>query len=435
MTRRMLPAGLIAVALAAAPLLPGALAHAGTDDARVTGQAQASFARLVPFLGVPGVNTSLGITTAQVGAGTAQSSAGAADFGLVGTIVNANAGDGSSKQPTLQLPEPVNADSEGTTHVAKDPSNIGGAHETADATHAPLAAAGTATGPDLTVPGLLAVTGGLSRSTADAVGTDARVTISQISLGDGAVVLSNLSWDAAQRLGATGVPTFTLGALTVAGKPLPVSDPDQLAAAITAANQVLDPLGLALLAPGMDSGDGATVGPLVVQFRNPQALVDPASKVGDAVAPPALQLAKAIIAAYPDASAAQIVVNAALGAAGGRSGGRLELGGVSARSVLGVPDDDGTTGPAIAPVAPPTIAGTGPATDVIPAPPIPVPATVIAPTADTPTVTMAAGEVAPRAVSYAVAHHSRRGLTVTLLGIGLLIVALMAAGDRVRAMR
>jgi hypothetical protein len=433
MTRRMLPVGLIAAAVAAAPLLPGAMARAGADDARVTGQAQATFARLVPFLGVPGVNTSLGTTTAQVGSGTAQSSAGAADFGLVGTIVNANAGDGSSKQPPLQLPEPVTADSEGTTHVAKDPTGIGGAHQTADATRTPLAATGAATGPDLSVPGVLEVTGGLSRSAVDTATATAYVTIGQISLGGGQVLLSNLSWNAGQHLGAAGVPAFTLGGITVAGKPLPVAAPEEFAAAIAAANQALDPLGLALLAPSSDTGDGAAVGPLVVQFRNPQALVDPTSKVGDTVAPPLTQLTKTIIAAYPDSSAAQIVVNAALGAAGGRSGGRLELGGVSARTVLGAVDTAPVI-PGLAPAVPPTIPVGAPATGPLPAAP-PAAGAVALPDAGTPTVTMAAGEVSPRAVSYAVAHHSRRGLTVTLLGLGLLIVLLMAARDRIRAMQ
>jgi hypothetical protein len=450
MTRRLLPIGLVALALAAAPLLPGALARADADDTRVTGQAQATFARLVPFLGVPGVNTSLGGTTAQVGSGTAQASAGAADFGLVGTIVNANAGDGSAKQPALQLPEPVNADSEGTQHVDKDPfaapgapapavgaPSIGGAHETADATRTPLAATGTATGPDLSVPGVLEVTGGLSRSTADAASSTAKVTISQVSLASGQVLLSNLSWDAGQHLGAAAVPAFTLGGLTVAGKPLPVAGPDQLAAAVAEANKALDPFGLALLAPTSDAGDGAAVGPLVVQFRNPQSMVDPTAKVGDAVAPPVLALTKAMIAAYPDASAAQIVVNAALGAAGGRSGGRLELGGVSARSVLGPLQDAGVSGPGVAPAIPPSV----PLESVTPPAVGPAGGTDLGVVKDSVKLGavdmpgMALGDTASHPVSYAVAHHSRRTLTATLLGIGLLLVLLMAAGDRVRALR
>jgi hypothetical protein len=496
----MLPVGL-ALALAAAPLLPGAMARADDRDARVNGQAQATFARLVPFLGVPGVNTSLGTTTAQVGSGTAQASAAAADFGLVGTIVNANAGDGSSKQPTLQLPEPVDADSEGTQHVDKDPfaapgapaaptgpgaatpagtapaastgpalaapagptpaapagpapaalgtttpvgpapaasgapaPNLGGAHETADATRAPLAATGTATGPDLSVPGVVEVVGGLSRSAVEAASATAHVTIGQISLGGGQVLLSNLSWNAGQHLGAAGVPAFTLGGMTVAGKPLPVAAPDQLAAAIAAANQALDPLGLALLAPSADAGDGAAVGPLVVQFRNPQSLVGPTAQVGAALTPPMAQLTKAIIAAYPDSSAAQIVVNAALGAAGGRSGGRLELGGVSARSVL-APLDATAIGPTTAPPLPPSIpippAAAPPAAPVATTPTVPNSPAAAAP----PTVNVALNNEAPHPVSYAVAHHSRRTLTATLLGVGLLIVLLMAAGDRIRAMR
>jgi hypothetical protein len=446
----MVPVGLIAAALAAAPLLPGAMASADGNDARVNGQAQATFARLVPYLGVPGVNTSLGTTTAQVGSGTAQASAGAADFGLVGTIVNANAGDGSPKQPTLQLPEPVNADSEGTQHVDRNPfapagapaapappagaPSVGGAHESADATRAPLAANGTATGPDLTVPDVIEVTGGLSRSTADAGSAVGHVTIGQVSLGDGQVQLFNLSWDAGQHLGATGVPAFSLGRITVMGKPLPVAGPEQLATAIASANQALDPLGLALLAPAADTADGATVGPLVVQFRNPQSLVGPTAKVGDAAAPPLQQLAKAIIAAYPDASAAQIVVNAAVGAAGGRTGGRLELGGVSARTDL-APLDTAPTGPEVAPALPPVVPGTplGPPPS---APALPTaPAAAGAGTAAPPTVNVAVGDLSPRAVSYAVGHHAHRTLTVTLLGLGLLVVLLMAAGDRIRAMR
>jgi hypothetical protein len=90
--------------------------------------------------------------------------------------------------------------------------------------------------------------------------------------------------------------------------------------------------------------------------------------------------------------------------------------------------------PGLAPAVPPTIPVGAPATGPLPAAP-PAAGAVALPDAGTPTVTMAAGEVSPRAVSYAVAHHSRRGLTVTLLGLGLLIVLLMAAGDRIRAMQ
>jgi hypothetical protein len=344
----------------------------------------------------------------------------------------------------------VHADSEGTQHVTRDPfapaggpaaptppaggPGVAGARESADATRAPLAATGTATGPDLSVPGVLEVTGGLSRSTADAGSTAARVTIGQISLGGGQVQLFNLSWDAGQQLGATGVPAFTLGGMSVQGKPLPVAAPEQLGTAMASANQALEPLGLALLAPAPDAADGATVGPLVVQFRNPPSLVDPTAKLGDAVAPPLQQLTKAILAAYPDASAAQIVVNAALGAAGGRSGGRLELGGVSARTTLG-PLDTAPTGPGVAPALPPVVPGAP-----VAAPPVPPALPAVPPQAGTgsaaPTVNVAVGgDVTPRAVSYAVGHHSRRTLTVTLLGLGLLVVLLMAAGDRIRALR
>ena len=79
---------------------------------------------------------------------------------------------------------------------------------------------------------------------------------------------------------------------------------------------------------------GGTVAPLVIQVRNPDPLVEPSRQVSAALTPVMTELMKAVLAANEDAAAAQIVTNALVGATGGRSGGRLELGGVNARASL-----------------------------------------------------------------------------------------------------
>ncbi|HEX3828355.1 MAG TPA: hypothetical protein VHV82_13900 [Sporichthyaceae bacterium] len=437
---------LAGVAVVAAPVLAVGMARADAP-AVGDGHAQAVFARLVPYLGLPGVDTSLGITTAQVSGGTAQASAGVADFGLIGAIANANAGDSSGQTPKLALPEPISADSQRTQHVDHDPfalpgapaapanSPVAGAHESATATQQPLAAVGTATGPDLNLPGILRVTGGSSTSEVHDGRSVADVTISQITLAGGQVVLSGLRWSASEAAGKAGVPTFALASVTVAGQTLPVGGPEQLAAAIEAANRVLDPLGLSLQAPVATTGPAqGDLGPLTLQFRNPESLVAPSTQAGAAARPAVQALTQQVIAAYPDAAAAQIVVNAVLGASSGRSGGRLELGGVSVQEMLpGPSDDDAAPAPAApaVPAAPPILpapVGGAPATAAVQTPP------VVEPAADPATVVAAApATVATRAVSYPVQHATSRAVAATAVGIGLVLLLMLALVDRLRA--
>jgi hypothetical protein len=437
---------LAAATLVAGPLLVVGIARA--DDPPVSdGQAHAVFAKLVPYLGLPGVDTSLGITTAQVSDGTAQASAGVADFGLIGAIANANAGD-SSGGPKLALPEPISADSQRVQHAELDPltppgapaapanSPVAGAHESATATQQPLAANGTATGPDLNLPGILRVTGGSSTSAVHDGRSTAEVTINQIALAGGQIVLSGLRWSASEVAGKAGVPTFTLASLTVSGQSLPVGGPDQLAAAVQAADRVLDPTGLSLLAPVATAGPAqGDLGPLTLQFRNPEALVAPSGQVGAAAGPAVQALTKQVIAAYPDAAAAQIVVNAVLGASSGRSGGRLELGGVSVQQVLAAPSDDATAPPATAgaaPAAPPILpfpTGGAPVAALQQTAPVADPAPAPAPVI----VAAAAGTaVATRTVSYPVQHATSRAVAAAAVGIGLVLLLLLALVDRLR---
>ncbi len=346
------------------PLAAGALiaasasVHAGPDtapnkaDTETQGQSQAVLARLVPYVGLPGVTTSVGLVTAQVANGTAQASAAAADFGLLGTLAGgAASGQAPDGVALPSLPSPISADSEGKNSVERDPFAEAGApalpagsatdpgafigHESATATKDPLAASGVVQGPTLKLPGVFELAGGRSIATSAQAGAGSEVTLGRLDLGNGQVVLSGLRWVADQANSANATSGFSIGSLIVAGQSLPVDSPAELATSLKQANEQLAPLGLVLHAPtNLADATGGSVAPLVIQVRNPGALVEPTNSASAALAPVVTQLMDAVIAANPDAAAAQIVANALVGGAGGRSGGRIELGGVSVRSGL-----------------------------------------------------------------------------------------------------
>jgi hypothetical protein len=191
-------------------------------------------------------------------------------------------------------------------------------------------------GPELGVPGVLTFTSGESRAAADGGVSSSTVTIGRLVLGGASgapeVVLSNLVWTARQVMGKPGAASFAIGSISVAGQALPIpagAAPDD---ALKTANDALAPVGLRLEVP-VSTGDlaGATVSSLVIQVRNPEPV---ANLVGQATAPavPVLnQILDALLAAAPDASASRLVVNALLATGTTRGGGRLELGGASAR--------------------------------------------------------------------------------------------------------
>lgn len=464
--------GCAAVAVLAAAASGDAATRAATPE--TNGQAQAVLARIVPYVGLPGVAAGIGVTAAQVEGQTARASATAADFGLLGTLA------GAAAEGLPALPAPITADSEGKTQTDRDPVPLDGsdgtktpdpaaaafkaAHEQAVATKSPVSARGTVTGPTLGVPGLIEITGGRSQATSDATRSVSDVVISSLNLGAGAVVLSGLHWTATQVDKAAGTATFSLGGMTVAGQEMPLSGADSLATALTAANTALEPVGLALAGPTSTADtNGGAVAPMIIQIRNPEALVAPSAQASEALKPVLGEMMKAVLAAYPDASASQIVLNAALGAAGGRSGGRLELGGVSARvSELAAPEDEGllsplpnlntpgTSGAAGAPGAPgksatypgPTDAA-APAVGSIPAFDAPVPGDGALPAAVGPTGAVeqttnlaapapaALTSVDPRNVAFHSDPPGRRTASVAL-GLGLLAVLALAVGDRLR---
>lgn len=451
--------------LAAGALIAGsASVHAGPDTSKAgpeldtQGQAQAVLARVVPYVGLPGVTTSIGLVTAQVSGGTAQASAAAADFGLLGAL----AGGAASGQapdvegaPSLELPSPISADSEGTNAVERDPfaeaglpdlPSSGGptdpqaflGHESARATKDPLHATGTVQGPTLTLPGVFELNGGRSTATSTEASSGSEVVLDSLDLGDGQVVLSGLRWAANQANSANATSGFSVGTLTVAGQNLPVDSPAELAASLAQANQQLSPLGLVLDAPThLADANGGSVAPLVIQIRNPEALVEPTNQASAALAPIVTQLMEAVIASNPDAAAAQIVANALVGGAGGRSGGRLEIGGVSARTALVDAEaafdtvTDGLSGGALpnttpSDTAPAVTAATVDAAGVGGAPAGDVPAG-----GDVPTL-IPAESPATQNAALGSSGDTNNGLAVLALALGLVAVIVLALGDRLR---
>ena len=222
-----------------------------------------------------------------------------------------------------------------TTPAAPAPAAPAPAWEEAHASKTPEAWA-RVRGPELGVPGVLTFTAGESQAWADGGVSRSTVTLGRLALGGAGgapeVVLSNLVWTARQEMGEPGTASFAIGSITVAGQALPIPAGASPADVLKTVNDALTPLGLRLEVP-VSTGDaaGASVSSLVIQVRNPEPV---ANLVGQATAPavPVLnQILDTLLAAAPDASASRLVVNALLATGTTRGGGRLELGGATAR--------------------------------------------------------------------------------------------------------
>jgi hypothetical protein len=335
------------------------------------------------------------------------------------------------------------------------------AWEEAHASKAPASRA-RVRGPELGVPGVVTLTGAESQAAADGGVSSSTVTIGRLVLGGASgvpeVVLSDLVWTARQAMGKPGSAAFTIGGVTVAGQALPVPAGAAPADVLKSANDALAPVGLRLEVP-VSTADaaGAAVSSLVVQVRNPETV---ATLVGQATQPavPVLnQLLDGLLAAAPDASGSRLVVNALLATGTTRGGGRLELGGASAR--IGNVEVADLTPPVPPPVdlgdgastfTPPFAAGPAPAPSPAPAPdsanglgsPSPSgwessrPAAPIAPSgaARTPVEHAVPGgsTVAARPVGTTAPGGASAPL---VLGAALLAVLVLAVGDKLRLRR
>jgi hypothetical protein len=354
--------GVLSVAVGAATTFAALPGQAETLRA---GLARAQLARVVPYVGIPSVGAGVGVAQAEISGGTARATAGVADFGIMSMILGAVTG--KSPVPLPELPGPITADDRDNPDVERNPlappsstpappappaqPALAALLPTAPAAPAPVAPApaweeahasktpearARVRGPELGVPGVLTFTAGESWAGADGGVSSSTVTLGRLALGGtgGApeVVLSNLVWKAGQEMGKPGAASFAIGSVTVAGQALPIPAESSPADVLKTVNEALAPLGLRLEVP-VSAGDaaGASVSALVIQVRNPEPV---ANLVGQATAPavPVLnQMLDALLAAAPDAAASRLVVNALLATGTTRGGGRLELGGATAR--------------------------------------------------------------------------------------------------------
>src|SRR5581483_10507761 len=236
---------------------------------------RAQLARVVPYVGIPSVGAAAGVAQAEISGGSAHASAGMADFGNMSLILGAVAP--KAPVPLPELPSPIAADSRDHPDVTRNPvpaSSSVPASEEAHASGTPKSSA-RVRGPELGVPGVVAFTGGESRASADGGATSSTVTLGRLVLGGGAggaaeVALSNLVWTARQAMGQPATASFSIGAVTAAGRPLPLPAGATPADVLQVVNDAVAPLGLRLEVP-VSAGDaaGATVSSLVVQVRNP----------------------------------------------------------------------------------------------------------------------------------------------------------------------
>jgi hypothetical protein len=335
------------------------------------------------------------------------------------------------------------------------------AWEEAHASKAPASRA-LVRGPELGLPGVLTFTGGESAANADGGVTSSTVTIGRLVLGGASgapeVVLSNLTWAARQAMGKPGTASFTIGGVTVAGQALPIPAGVAPADVLKSVNDALTPLGLRLEVP-VSAGDaaGATVSALVVQVRNPETVAGLLGQATQPAMPVLNQMLDTLLAAAPDAAASRLVVNALLATGTTRGGGRLELGGASAR-IGNVEVAD------LIPPAPPPLASgdagsfTPPFAAAVPASPAPVAtdsgfgtgsgasssgygsslasAAPIAPSGAAHTHSPAAAPGGSTVAARPVGTTAPGGASAPLvLGAALLAIAILALGDKLRLRR
>lgn len=315
----------------------------GQAETLRSGLARAQLARVVPYVGIPSVGAGIGVAQAEVRGGSAHASAGVADFGMLSMILGAAAG--RSPVPLPPLPSPITADDRDHPDVERNPLADAGvpavpgapapAWEEAHASKTPESRA-RVRGPELGVPGVLTFTAGESVASADGGVTSSAVGLDRLVLGGATgipeVVLSNLVWTARQAMGEPGTASFTIGSITVAGQSVPLPDGASPADALQTLNEALAPIGLRLEIP-VSTADaaGAAVSSLVIQVRNPEPVANLVSQVTQPAVPVLNQILDALVAAAPDTAASRLVVNALLATGTTRGGGRLELGGATAR--------------------------------------------------------------------------------------------------------
>jgi hypothetical protein len=338
--------GLLTVtALTGVTVQPGG-AQTATAFGPGTGQAIAIAYKVNPVFG----NLSFGITAGESVAvhqntgALAQSKA--INLGVIGVTLAGEGCDGADPTlPASSQPQPVIVGSDEPGAAEGKRADLAGAISMfSKATAAPFSEALTTVAP-LGDAAVALISGGRSQATSGVVSPGVREAraiseIGEIDLLNGAVVIKGMRWEAIQRTGGTTTNsgTFSLGSITVGGKPTPIpSDPvDQL----RLLQDVLASVGLTVKAPVTRVAEGIVfVDPLTIGIV-PSALRDgilgqalsALQPVREGLVSTILQLGchGALDLLGNNAATAVTILDLALASVSGAGYTTLELGGVQA---------------------------------------------------------------------------------------------------------
>jgi hypothetical protein len=306
--------------------------HSNTPT-ELVGSASARVAAAGPIAGGLSLEAGFGKSTVDLSGDAARGesatvSAGAASLFL--TLAGAPA----------VIPEPSRADSNGTADaerslLAPPGEFVRAGHEKAHAEPGRSEAV-TRLG-DMTV-GAAAVSGGMSSAGINDDGARSSAAVTELRLGGAngapAVVLSGLAWQATQTRGAPAEAAFSIASARIGDRPLAVSSPEQIAAAIDAVNGVLASQGIRIAAPVVTAdADGGRVDPLRIELRDPPVNRAVAKAAYSPLAPTVNEMQEAVVKASgsdPHVSQTLLGANVALSLLLGNGGAGVELGGAMA---------------------------------------------------------------------------------------------------------
>lgn len=231
----------------------------------------------------------------------------------------------------------------GTSTVFPDnPAGVGLTRQEASATDEPSARARTTFG-SFGLPGLVSLSGARSQAVAGVVEGERReatgtVDIPAVELFDGMVQLEGLRWRATQRSGAAFPEDleeeawFSIGRITLAGQDFATpATPAQAAAALDQLNTALGVSGVQIVAPKVvRDGTKTVITPLVVAFGGGEVSRQVVAPALAAVQPARDELTAALFEQAPDAAAAVLVADLALGPFSGSGALAVEIGGAEA---------------------------------------------------------------------------------------------------------
>lgn len=285
--------------------------------------------------------------------------------------------------------------------------------------------------------GVVRVAGGTASASSGVVEGSLReavgqVQIGSVDIGDGALVLEGLQWEAVHRSGSASeeMARFTVGSVTVAGQRFAPPDGAEqpLAEALEAAAPLLDPLGLHVDLPrARIEGGIVEMTPLRIRVADSELrrVVSPLLEAGQ---PAREALVGGIRGFTEDLDAVILLADVALGVLAGGSTLDIELGGVTAQTAE--PAERFTfgagsggfdlSGGGASTAGPPAVVPASPGTPVRPAP---VPTPAAAPSAGTSSAEVVAPDAAPLKAAAAGSGSAGPLLPIGLATAGLALAA------------